>query len=94
MKADLTLTLEHPDTLDTLEAVLATARRGGLELHALHLVRHAHDTAVALAIGTNDADRIDLFKHRLRNIIGVLDVLDHPVERLYIQTMVESAEET
>ena len=70
MNANLTFTLEPASVLDTLEAVLAMARRGGLRLAALHLQRQE----VALELEADDGDLIELFNARLHNVIGVHDI--------------------
>lgn len=71
MNADLTFLLEPDNTLHALEAVLATARRGGLQLSALRLHRQGPDDAVFLRLHARDGDLLDLFFLRLDNIIGV-----------------------
>lgn len=70
MNANLTFTLESASQLDTLEAVLAIARRGGLRLAALNLQRQE----VALELEADDGDLIELFNARLHNVIGVHDI--------------------
>jgi hypothetical protein len=70
MNANLTFTLEPASLIDTLEAVLAIARRGGLRLAALTLQRQQ----VALELEADDSDLIDLFNARLHNVIGVHDI--------------------
>lgn len=71
MNADLTFLLEPASTLDTLAAVLATARRGGLRLRRLRLAPHGTDDLVHLRLSADDPDLLDLFGARLANIIGV-----------------------
>lgn len=66
----LTFSLDHNGTLDTLEAVLAIARRGGLRLAKLSL----DDLKVAIELRADDADLLALFSARLHNVIGVYDI--------------------
>ncbi len=66
----LTFSLDADHALDTLEAILAIARRGNLRLARLH-VQHS---TVALELGADDADLLALFSARLHNVIGVHDI--------------------
>jgi hypothetical protein len=66
----LTFSLDQDSTLDTLEAVLAIARRGGLRLANLNLNNHR----VAVDLEAEDADLLALFSARLHNVIGVHDI--------------------
>ncbi len=66
--------LHKADTLDVIEAVLAIARRGGLQLQALQLRSRSSDDAAFLALAAPDTDLLDLFLHRLHNVIGVHDI--------------------
>jgi len=66
----LTFSLDHDSALDTLEAVLAIARRGGLRLAKLNLIEHK----VAVELRADDADLLTLFSARLHNVIGVHDI--------------------
>ncbi len=66
----LTFSLDHESTFDTLEAVLAIARRGRLRLAGLHL----QEVRVALDLHASERDLLDLFEARLRNVIGVHDI--------------------
>jgi len=66
----LTFSLDHDSALDTLEAVLAIARRGGLHLEKLNLNNHR----VAAELRADDADLLTLFSARLHNLIGVHDI--------------------
>lgn len=67
----LAFSVDKSTSLDTLEAVLAIARRGGVRLASLHL--QAHDTAdlVTMELVAGERDLLDLFDARLRNLIGV-----------------------
>ena len=66
----LTFSLDPDRVLDTLEAVLAIARRGNLRLARLQL----DSGAVALELDAHDPDLLDLFGARLHNVIGVHDI--------------------
>lgn len=70
----LTLDLESDDTLGTLETVLATARRGGLQLDHLQFTLAPQGAAVHLAVCAEESDRLDLFALRLDNLLGVRSV--------------------
>jgi hypothetical protein len=67
MNLPLHFSIESPHTLDVLEAVLAIARRGGLQLGQLEL-RGQH---VYLDLQAGEQDLLDLFLTRLHNVIGV-----------------------
>ncbi len=73
----LSFSLVAAETLDTLEAVLAIARRGGLRLVYLHVVDTERATDVALTLCAADADPLALFLARLNNLVGVHDIVDH-----------------
>lgn len=66
----LTFSLDQDSALDTLEAVLAIARRGGLRLAKLNLEGHK----VAVELRADDADLLTLFSARLHNVIGVHNI--------------------
>ncbi len=68
----LTFSVASADTLDTLEAVLAIARRGGVRLNAMkvHACSHARDE-VDLVLSALDADLLALFLARVRNLFCV-----------------------
>jgi len=66
----LTFSLDPDSLLDTLEAVLAIARRGNLRLARLQM----NEGAVALELAAHDRDLLDLFGARLHNVIGVHDI--------------------
>jgi hypothetical protein len=63
-------------TLDTMEAVLAIARRGGLRLGAMQLRSLDQDDRVYLELHAPDPDMLDLFMARLHNQIGVAILAD------------------
>ncbi len=74
MTSTLTFCTDKDTTIDTLEAVLATARRGGLQLARLQMhARDAHDQVV-LELIARDSDLLDLFVHRVRNLFGVYGI--------------------
>jgi hypothetical protein len=66
----LTFSLDPDSLLDTLEAVLAIARRGNLRLARLQM----EGGAVALELDAHDPDLLDLFGARLHNVIGVHEI--------------------
>jgi acetolactate synthase regulatory subunit len=74
MTSTLTFCTDKDTTIDTLEAVLATARRGGLHLARLQMhARDPHDQVV-LELIARDSDLLDLFVHRVRNLFGVYSI--------------------
>ncbi|NHZ81512.1 hypothetical protein F2P44_19845 [Massilia sp. CCM 8695] len=82
----LSFSVSKTATLDTLEAVLAIARRGGLQLAALALDSRAGDDTVFLNLRAPDADLLDLFMARLNNVIGITDICpqDEKVTRMHV----------
>jgi acetolactate synthase regulatory subunit len=70
----LSFSVEPDSTLDTLEMVLAVARRIGLRLAQLEL-RPANQVFIDLHAADDDA--LALFCARLHNVIGVHDVHMH-----------------
>ncbi|HEY0063745.1 MAG TPA: hypothetical protein VGC21_16630 [Telluria sp.] len=66
----LTFSVDKDSPLDVLEAVLAIARRGKLQLAYLQVDR----TEVAVELQAEDADLLNLFSARLQNVIGVHDI--------------------
>ena len=81
----LTIELECDDALGILENVLATARRGGLQLAQLRLQQRRDSASVELAVSAAEAEQLDLFAARLNNVIGVIS-LDRATapSRMYI----------
>jgi acetolactate synthase regulatory subunit len=74
-------------TLDTLEAVLAIARRGGLQLAALELDSSGADAdTVFLQLRALESDLLDLFMTRLHNVIEIIDIcpLQSKVARMHV----------
>lgn len=76
----LRFSVSPADTLDTLEAALAIARRGGLQLAGMHVQAPAARHAVAcdevfLQLRASDADRLDLFLTRLRKLYCAEDIV-------------------
>lgn len=67
----LTFYLDRESTLDTLEAVLAIARRGGLRLANLKLRETDAQSRVCLEVYAEEPGLLDLFGARLHNVIGV-----------------------
>lgn len=73
-------------TLDTLEAVLAIARRGGLHLAALELDSSAADDVIFLDLRAREPDLLDLFMTRLRNVIEIIEIvpIQEKVARMHV----------
>ena len=66
----LSFSIDPTSTFDTLEMVLAIARRIGLRLHYLRV----RGEQVVLEMGAADDDPLALFAARLHNVIGVHDI--------------------
>ncbi|SHG46254.1 hypothetical protein [Massilia sp. CF038] len=66
----LVFSLDRDHPLDTLEAILAIARRGNVHLTRLQVER----TEVAMELGADDPDLLSLFSARLHNVIGIYDI--------------------
>ncbi|MES2318812.1 MAG: hypothetical protein V4631_15130 [Pseudomonadota bacterium] len=62
--------MEKDSPLDTLEMVLAIARRIDLRLARMQL----RGTRVCMELEAGDADALTLFCTRLHNVIGVYDI--------------------
>jgi hypothetical protein len=71
MHQHLTFFVEKRQTLDALEAVLAIARRGGLQLSGLQLNSRDADDAVHLSVQAGEPGLLELFVARLHNVIGI-----------------------
>ncbi len=71
-----TFSVDKATPFDTLEAVLASARRGGLTL--VNMRAHATDGAVRVSIEllAQERDLLDLFAARLGNLVDVFDIQD------------------
>lgn len=84
MEQHLTFIVDKPHTLDVLEAALAIARRGGVELSGLQLQSRDHDNAVHLSVQSGEPDLLALFLARLHNVIGIaaIDVNTPRIARL------------
>ncbi|MDQ1833626.1 hypothetical protein [Massilia scottii] len=82
----LSFSVPKTATLDTLEAVLAIARRGGLQLAALELDSRTSDDTIFLNLRAPDPDLLDLFMARLHNVIGIADIcpMDDKVTRMHV----------
>lgn len=63
--------MDKDRTLDTMEAVLAIARRGGLTLGKLHMRSREADDLAYLELQAPDPALLDLFLLRLQNVVGV-----------------------
>lgn len=66
----LSFSIDPDSAFDTLEVVMAIARRIGL--HLLHL--RAGADRVFLVLGGSNDDALALFYARLHNVIGVHDI--------------------
>lgn len=75
----LSFSIDPDSTFDTLEMVLAIARRIGLRLARLEV--DAGQVLIDLHAG--HADPLALFHARLNNVIGVHDVCMLPIEQKY-----------
>lgn len=75
----LTFSMSPADSLDTLEAALAIARRGGLHLSGMQVLASASEVApcdhVCLQLRAAEADRLELFVARLRNLFCAKNVV-------------------
>jgi acetolactate synthase regulatory subunit len=71
----VSFSVDKDHTLDTMEAVLAIARRGGLRLGALQLRSQERSDRIYLELLAPEPDLLDLFMARLHNQIGV-DAID------------------
>jgi hypothetical protein len=69
-----TFFIDRDSPIDTLEAVLAIARRGQLHLSGLHVLAHPTVHLVVLGLTAPDSELLDLFEARLGNQIGVADI--------------------
>lgn len=85
-RLSLTFYLSQADSFDTLEAVLATARRGGLTMHAMHVINaDAERMHTVLALKANCPELLDLFVARLHNLYCVEDVEVHSAQAVGVQ---------
>ena len=67
------LRVERDGSADTLEAVLATLRRGGLRLQTLRMASGRHGVELHVRVA-GEADGLQLCRTRLCNLIGVIKV--------------------
>jgi hypothetical protein len=74
MNQHLTFFVDKGQTLDALEAALAIARRGGLQLAGLQLRSREQDDAVDLCLQAGEPGLLDLFLARLHNVIGIAGI--------------------
>lgn len=77
----LTFCIDKDSPIDTLEAVLAIARRGRLRLSNLHLQAGDTGDLVRMELLADGGEPLDLFELRLRNLYGVFDIERLPVDR-------------
>lgn len=71
----LTFCLPDTDTLDTLEAVLAIARRGSVRLATMQVSPcDTRRQQVAIALRAAEPDLLELFLARLRNLYCIDDI--------------------
>jgi len=68
------LRLDRATAMDALEAVLATLRRGGVQLQALRMAPGVHGMNVDLDVAAEGEDALVLCRMRLCNLIGVLKI--------------------
>ncbi len=66
--------LTRCDPIGTLEAILSTARRGGLTLAAISYTEGVRHHSATMQIRAEDADRLSLFLLRLGKVITVRNV--------------------
>ena len=76
----LRFSIDPDSSFDTLETVLAIARRIGLQL--VHLELRAGARA-CVELRAADADPLALFCARLHNVIGVDEICMLPIEQKY-----------
>ncbi len=76
----LAFCLDPDYAIDTLEAVLATARRGGLQLTSLNVHCRQTEQQVYLELRGDDANMLELFERRLGNLFGVFNIERHPIQ--------------
>ncbi|HYD79023.1 MAG TPA: hypothetical protein VEC06_04380 [Paucimonas sp.] len=70
--------IEADAALGTLEAALATARRGGLELRNLRAGLGTQGLEIWMRLTATDQDALALCRTRLHHIIGILDLQELP----------------
>ncbi|XLZ71322.1 hypothetical protein ABT364_04970 [Massilia sp. SR12] len=68
------LRLERSAAMDAAEAVLATLRRGGVQLHAMRMAPSVHGMNLDLDVAAEGEDALVLARMRLCNLIGVLKI--------------------
>ena len=73
----LNFCVARDDPMSTLEAVLATARRGRLALASFTFTAGADRHSAVIEVQADEADRLDLFSLRLGNLIDISDVTAH-----------------
>lgn len=75
-----TFSVDEATPFDTLEAVLATARRGGLTLVNIRAHATAGAVRVSIELLAQERDLLDLFAVRLRNLVDVFDMQDQDID--------------
>ncbi len=68
------LRLDRCSAMDAAEAVLATLRRGGVQLHAMRMAPGVHGMNLDLDVAAEGEDALVLARMRLCNLIGVLKI--------------------
>jgi hypothetical protein len=66
--------VDHLAVCGTLEAVMACARHGGVELSGLHASRATRSVEVRLHARAGDDDALRLFASRLGGFIDIMDL--------------------
>lgn len=73
----LSFCIDHADPMSTLEAVLATARRGGLTLARLTFTEGPMVHQALIGVQANEPDQLELFLLRLNNLLDISKVACH-----------------
>ena len=73
----LSFCIDHADPMSTLEAVLATARRGGLTLARLTFTEGPKVYQALIGVQADDPDQLGLFQLRLNNLLDISNVACH-----------------
>ena len=75
---DYRFCIEADTAIATLECVLATVRRLGIELVSLRTSIGGNGMDVQLRLSSDDEDALILCRMRLHNMIGVLTIREMP----------------
>ena len=70
--------IEPDAAIATLECVLATIRRLGLELRSLRSTGSARGLEVQVRLAGEDEDALTLCRMRLHNLVGILSIREMP----------------